>query len=111
MNRVDQSNVNESFKKKVKSLVPFDVFGETNDRRKCKIIQVSLHNDILVNKLSSKIQEIALTNGNSEVSICLIGQSSVGKSSLINKLIPSATQKTGIVSTRHKRGRHTTRES
>ena len=35
--------------KKVKSLVPFDVFGETNDRRKCKIIQVSLHNDILVN--------------------------------------------------------------
>ena len=45
------------------------------------------------------------------MSICLIGQSGVGKSSLINKLIPSATQKTGIVSTRYKRGRHTTRES
>ena len=33
----------------------------------------------------------------------MIGQSGVGKSSLINKLIPSATQKTGIVSTRHKK--------
>ena len=61
--------------------------------------------------LSSKIREIALTSENSEVSICLIGQSGVGKSSLINKLIPSAAQKTGIVSTRHKKGRHTTRES
>ena len=111
MNKVDHSNVNESFKKKVKALVPFDVCGETNDRKKFKIIQVSLHDDILINNLSSKIREIALTSENSEVSICLIGQSGVGKSSLINKLIPSATQKTGIVSTRHKRGRHTTRES
>ena len=111
MNKVDHSNVNESFKKKVKALVPFDVCGETNDRKKFKIIQVSLHDDILMNNLSSKIREIALTSENSEVSICLIGQSGVGKSSLINKLIPSATQKTGIVSTRHKKGRHTTRES
>ena len=55
------------------------------------------------------MQEIALTSENSEVSICLIGQSGVGKSSLINKLIPSATKKTKIVSTRYKRGRHTTR--
>ncbi len=111
MNKVDHSNVNESFKQKVKALVPFDVSGETNDKKKFKIIQVSLHDDILINKFRSKIQEIALTNENSEVSICLIRQSGVGKSSLINKLIPSATQKTGIVSTRHKRGRHTTRES
>ena len=111
MNKVDHSNVNESFKKKVKALIPFDVCGETNDSKKFKIIQVSLHDDILMNNLSSKIREIALTSENSEVSICLIGQSGVGKSSLINKLIPSATQKTGIVSTRHKKGRHTTRES
>ena len=111
MNKVDHSNVNESFKQRVKALVPFDVSGETNDKKKFKIIQVSLHDDILINKFRSKIHEIALTNENSEVSICLIGQSGVGKSSLINKLIPSATQKTGIVSTRHKRGRHTTRES
>ena len=111
MNKVDHPNVNESFKKKVKALIPFDVCGETNDSKKFKIIQVSLHDDILMNNLSSKIREIALTSENSEVSICLIGQSGVGKSSLINKLIPSATQKTGIVSTRHKKGRHTTRES
>ena len=84
---------------------------KTNDSKKFKIIQVSLHDDILMNNLSSKIREIALTSENSEVSICLIGQSGVGKSSLINKLIPSAKQKTGIVSTRHKKGRHTTRES
>ena len=55
INEVDHSNVNESFKKKVKALVPFDVSGETNDRKKFKIIQVSLNDDILVNKLSSKI--------------------------------------------------------
>ena len=111
MNKVDHSNVNESFKKKVKALVPFDVCGETNDSKEFKIIQVSLHDDILMNNLTSKIREIAFASENSEVSICLIGQSGVGKSSLINKLIPSAKQKTGIVSTRHKKGRHTTRES
>ena len=111
MNKVDHPNVNESFKKKVKALIPFSVCDKPNDSKKFKIIQVSLHDDTLMNNLSSKIREIALTSENSEVSICLIGQSGVGKSSLINKLIPSATRKTGIVSTRHKKGRHTTRES
>ena len=111
MNKVDHPNVNESFKKKVKALVPFSVCDETNDSKKFRIIQVSLQDDTLIKNLSSKIKEIALNSENSEVSICLIGQSGVGKSSLINKLIPSAAQKTGIVSTRHKKGRHTTRES
>ncbi|MDA9689320.1 ribosome small subunit-dependent GTPase A [Betaproteobacteria bacterium] len=111
INKVDHSNVNESFKKKVKALVPFDVCGETKDSKKFKVVQVSLHDDTLMHNLSSKIREIALTSENSEVSICLIGQSGVGKSSLINKLIPSASQKTGKVSTRYKKGRHTTRES
>ena len=111
INKVDHPNVDESFKKKVKALIPFSVCDETNDGKKFKIIQVSLHDDTLIKNLSSKIREIALTSENSEVSICLIGQSGVGKSSLINKLIPSAAQKTGTVSTRHKKGRHTTRES
>ena len=111
MNKVDHPNVNESFKKKVKALIPFDVWGKTKVSEKFKIIEVSLHDDILMNNLISKIREIALTSESSEVSICLIGQSGVGKSSLINKLIPSAKQKTGIVSARHKKGRHTTRES
>ena len=61
--------------------------------KKFKIIQVSLHDDVLINNLRSKKQEIALISENSEVSIYLIGQSGVGKSYLINKLIPSATQK------------------
>ena len=111
INKVDHSSVNASFKKKVKALIPFDVWKKTKDSEKFKIIEVSLHDDILMNNLTSKIREIALTSKNSEVSICLIGQSGVGKSSLINKLIPSAKQKTGIVSARHKKGRHTTRES
>ena len=111
INKVDHSNVNESFKKKVKALIPFNVCGKTNESNKLNIIQVSLHDDVLMNNLNLKMREIALTNKNSEVSICLIGQSGVGKSSLINKLIPSATQKTGKVSTRYKKGRHTTRES
>ena len=111
INKVDHYNVKESFKKKVKALVPFDVCGETSDSKNFKIIQVSLHDDILMNNLGSKIREIALTSENNEVSICLVGQSGVGKSSIINKLIPSAMQKTGMVSTRYKKGRHTTRES
>ncbi len=111
INKVDHSNVNESFKKKVKALIPFHVWGKTKGSEKLKIIEVSLYDNILMNNLTSKIREIALASENSEVSICLIGQSGVGKSSLINKLIPYTKQKTGIVSARHKKGRHTTRES
>ena len=111
INKVDHSDVTESFKKKVKALLPFDVCDKSNDSKKFKIIQTSIHNDIMMSNLSSNIREIAINSENNEVSICLLGQSGVGKSSLINKLIPSATQKTGIVSTRHKKGRHTTRES
>ena len=111
VNKVDHSNVTETFKKKVKAFVPFDVCSKNNDSKKFKIIQVSVHDDILMSNLNSNIREIAVTSENSEVSICLIGQSGVGKSSLINKLIPSAKQRTGIVSTHHKKGRHTTRES
>ena len=36
MNKVITPKVNESFKKKVKALVPFDVCGETNDRKNLK---------------------------------------------------------------------------
>ena len=52
MNKVDHPNVNESFKKKVKTLIPFGICGETNDSKKFKIIQVSLHDDILMNNLT-----------------------------------------------------------
>ena len=45
MNKVDHTNVNESFKKKVKALVSFNVCGETNGSKKHKIIQFSIHND------------------------------------------------------------------
>ncbi len=55
MNKVDHSNINKLFKKKVKALVPFNVCSETNIRKKFKIIQVSLHDDALMNNLSSKI--------------------------------------------------------
>lgn len=40
--------------------------------------------------------------------IALFGQSGVGKSTLINKLIPNAEQKTSQVSTKYLSGRHTT---
>lgn len=41
-------------------------------------------------------------------SVALVGQSGVGKSSLINTLVPAARQTTGDVSRRYRRGKHTT---
>ncbi|TVQ40764.1 MAG: ribosome small subunit-dependent GTPase A [Spirochaetaceae bacterium] len=40
--------------------------------------------------------------------VALVGQSGVGKSSLINALIPQARQRTGEVSAKYRRGRHVT---
>lgn len=40
--------------------------------------------------------------------VCLIGQSGVGKSSLVNALVPGTKQRVGVVSPRYRRGRHTT---
>ena len=40
---------------------------------------------------------------------CLAGQSAVGKSSIINALLPGCLQETGDVSRKTERGRHTTR--
>lgn len=40
--------------------------------------------------------------------VVFFGQSGVGKSTLINKLIPEANQRTGEISDRYDRGRHTT---
>lgn len=40
--------------------------------------------------------------------VCLLGQSGVGKSSLINALVPEARLRVGSVSDRYHRGRHTT---
>ncbi len=40
--------------------------------------------------------------------ICLIGQSGVGKSSLVNALVPGVDLAVGDVSARYRRGRHTT---
>ncbi len=41
-------------------------------------------------------------------SVAVVGQSGVGKSTLINKLLPSIEQRTGEISDKHNRGRHIT---
>lgn len=48
--------------------------------------------------------ERALTAGTS----ILVGQSGVGKSSLVNRLLDDTVQKTAALSTKHREGRHTT---
>ncbi|NQT60450.1 MAG: ribosome small subunit-dependent GTPase A [Bacteroidetes bacterium] len=41
-------------------------------------------------------------------SVAVVGQSGVGKSTLINKLLPSIEQRTGEISSKYNRGRHVT---
>ena len=48
MNKIDHPNVNESFKKKVKALIPFSVCEEASDNKKFKIIQCSLRDDTMI---------------------------------------------------------------
>ncbi len=43
--------------------------------------------------------------------VCFAGQSAVGKTSLLNALLPESNQKTGAVSEKSGRGTHTTRHS
>lgn len=43
-----------------------------------------------------------------EEKVLLLGHSGVGKSSLLNRLLPGANQKVGEVSSKYRRGRHTT---
>ena len=43
--------------------------------------------------------------------ICLAGQSAVGKSSILNRLLPDADLQTGEVSRKTQRGKHTTRQA
>lgn len=43
-----------------------------------------------------------------EEKVLLLGHSGVGKSSLLNRLLPGANQKVGDVSSKYRRGRHTT---
>ena len=43
--------------------------------------------------------------------VAFVGQSGVGKSSLINAIVPEAAQKTNIISENSALGQHTTRNS
>ncbi|MGX8677535.1 MAG: ribosome small subunit-dependent GTPase A [Sphaerochaetaceae bacterium] len=45
------------------------------------------------------------------LTVALVGQSGVGKSTLVNSLIPSQSQKTGELCEKYNRGRHTTTHS
>jgi len=64
-----------------------------------KCIEISVLENINIESLKSElINKTTLISGNS----------GVGKSSLINKIDPIITQKTGIVSKSHNKGKHTT---
>ena len=111
INKSDRSDTTESFQRKVEALIPYTFRDDDPDGKLQKGIQVSIYDEHLMSNLKSEIKKIANTCKGSEMSIFFIGQSGVGKSSIINALIPSAGQKTGLVSTRYKKGKHTTRHS
>lgn len=64
-----------------------------------KCLEISVLQNINIEKLKHEL---------SNKTTLISGNSGVGKSSLINKIEPIITQKTGIVSNSHNKGKHTT---
>ncbi|MCK5156827.1 MAG: ribosome small subunit-dependent GTPase A [Spirochaetales bacterium] len=63
------------------------------------ILSVSAHTGTGIDNLEAYIKG---------KTVAFVGQSGVGKSTLINKLIPNVNQKTGEISSKYNRGRHVT---
>ncbi len=66
----------------------------------CEIIYVSAKNNENIEKIEEIIKDKV---------VCFCGQSAVGKSSIINRLLPDALLEVGELSKKTERGRHTTR--
>ena len=78
----------------------FDL-AQKNYSKVCDVVSVSANNndfDCLKKYFKKNI-------------VCFVGQSAVGKTSLLNAFIPGLLQKTGDVSEKSGRGTHTTRQS
>ncbi|MDR1700693.1 MAG: ribosome small subunit-dependent GTPase A [Lachnoclostridium sp.] len=98
---------------KIDTLICFNKQDIVSDEEIKKLLDVYYSCDNKVFAISSKeetgMDEIRqVLNGKTTV---LAGPSGVGKSSVINKLYPFAKRKTGSVSTKIGRGKHTTRHS
>lgn len=85
-----------------------DLDGETAERAKrnygeiCDVVTVSALDNSVVEKLSKYIENRV---------VCFAGQSAVGKTSILNALLPHLQGKTGAVSEKSGRGTHTTRHT
>ena len=79
-----------------------DAIKEIYDKSGCDIEFISVKNDINIGRIA------ALIEGQQVV---LSGPSGVGKSSLINKLVPGAGLETGSLSAKNDRGKQTTRHT
>lgn len=75
---------------------------ETYEKGTGKVLQISVRMEQGINEVKE------LLRGKTTV---LAGPSGVGKSSLINQLVPEAEMETGEISQKIERGRHTTRHS
>lgn len=66
----------------------------------CDIIYVSAKNNENIDEIERLVKDKV---------VCLCGQSAVGKSSIINRLLPDASLEVGELSKKTERGKHTTR--
>lgn len=108
VNKTDLLRKDQNFIKNVTSLIPCENSVQSWNP---KILMCSLHDELSLIALKTKMSRIHDKSINGETTFVFIGQSGVGKSSIFNYLTNTTQQLTREISAKYKRGKHTTTSS